>query len=156
MEVREKATATRKPVRVGLNADPKTGKTRLVTSLPWGPFWGERAIYVAADPGADDFDSSPILDENKDRLICVTPSPKTVKGRDGSERLVYDPHKEAFAIASRNWKAEYPDVGTIIWDTVTRTSTELLAAYANAGIFSGEKGDKHIWRNYPTGKHDRI
>lgn len=131
--------------RIALYGEPKFGKTRLATSLPWGDHWGERAVYVGWDEGAAELAS--VLPANRERLIQVYPEPVEKKNRDGSTTLVLDPHKEAIQIASRNWKKDYPEVGTIIWDTMTSTSQDLLSAYADTGAFSedghvsvGEKG----------------
>jgi len=126
---------------------PKTGKTRLATSLPWGNRWGEKAIYVAFDPGAESLASVRKLDRG--HLVVVRPALKQIKRRklragDSEFEYVMDPHTEANAIASRPWQTEYPGVGTLIWDTETETAEQLLRAYANTGVFSGEKGDKHI------------
>lgn len=138
-------------LRIGMEGEPKTGKTRFATSLPWGDYWGQQAIYVAADPGADDLETSSVLQDNREHLIVIKPSYSTkkikVKGPDGFEEheiVTYDPHKEAFAIASRNWRKEFPEAKTLIWDTMTATARELLYAYADNGIFQGDKGDKHI------------
>ncbi len=134
-------------LRVGLEGEPKTGKTRFATSLPWGDYFGEQAIYVAADPGADDLQTSSVLPENRDRLIVVKPTNSFKKIKvDGEEIevVVYDPHKEAFAIASRNWRKDFPAAKTLIWDTMSATGRELVNAYADSGVFVGEKGDKHI------------
>jgi hypothetical protein len=113
--------------RVGLEAEPKTGKTRFATSLPWGEDWGEKAIYVGWDESSRDLNASPILAHNVDRLIGVYPE----------EGLSV--HKEAVAIASRDWKKEYPEAGTMIWDTLTTTGINLLHEYANSGAFSDKQ-----------------
>lgn len=134
MKVTEHFAASNVPVRVGLYAAPKTGKTRLSTALPWDtPRWGSRAIYVPTDPGAEELGS--VLSENRERLICVKPEPKTLGGK-----VVYDPLAEAVEIATHDWQKDFPDVRTLIWDTMTQTSRELLSAYADSGQFS----DKHV------------
>lgn len=117
------------PRRIALYGPAKSGKTRLATSLPWGPLWGERAVYVAWDPGSEELGS--VLTSNRDRLIVVGPEKHGKK---------YDPLAQAVELATHDWKKDYPDVKTIIWDTVTETSRDLLAAYANSGQFS----DKHV------------
>jgi hypothetical protein len=81
-----------------------------------------------------------VLPKNREHLIRVQPEPKTVGGK-----LIYDPLTEAVAIATRNWKDEFPGVGTIIWDTMTTTSQDLLSAYADSGQFS----DKHVTFGQP-------
>jgi hypothetical protein len=68
--------------------------------------------------------------------MVVTPqSTKNIKGQ-----LQLDPLTEAVQMASFPWKETYPDVGTLIWDTMTETSRMLLHAYADSGTFS----DKHL------------
>lgn len=125
--------------RIAVYGLPKSGKTRAVTALPWGRgSWGARAIYIAADPGSEELGS--VLPLNREHIILVKPEPKNVGGK-----LIYDPLTEAVAIATRNWKEDFPDVGTLIWDTATTTSQELLAAYADSGQFS----DKHVTFGQP-------
>jgi len=131
-----------------MSGEPKTGKTRTATSIPWGDYWGEEAMYVAIDEGSDDLERSSVLVANRDRLNIIRPAGtlKKVKQKDGTEIEVfqYDPHKESFAIASRNWKKEFPKAGVLIWDTMTTTAQDILRAYADSGAFQGSKGDQHI------------
>src|SRR6185503_12491460 len=115
---------------IGLYGEPKSGKTVLATSLPWGDPWGERAIYVAWDAGSETLDVVPASQRN--RFIVVRPTPTTLPNK----QMVFDAHTEAITIASRDWKKEFPDVGTIIWDTMTATARDLLAGYADTGAFS--------------------
>lgn len=141
------------PIHIGGHGEPKTGKTRLYTSLDWGPRWGERAIYVPWDPGSGALES--VLPGNRERLVIVAPEKE--KRKAGKQVL----HNEAFSIASKLYKdpktylemgiesvqeAETiaKDVGTIIWDTMTTTALDLLLEYADTGVFQGEKGDKHL------------
>jgi hypothetical protein len=138
MKVTERPDPTTAHKRIAVYGLPKSGKTRAVTALPWGEHWGERALYVAADPGSEELGS--VLRNNREHLILVKPEPKSVGGK-----LIYDPLTESVAIATKNWKEEYPGVGTIIWDTMTTTSQELLAAYADSGQFS----DKHVTFGQP-------
>lgn len=143
-EIVKPGTRPQRYLRIGLVGEPKTGKTRFATSLPWGEYWGEQALYVATDEGAADLDTSSILVANRERMIPVVPSTTVRKNKDGSESITYDPHTEAFAIASRNWRKEFPEVKTLIWDTMSQSSKDILRGYANSGVFSGEKGDKHV------------
>lgn len=110
--------------KIAIYGDPKSGKTRLATSLPWGEYWGERAVYVAWDPGSEDLSS--VLPENRDRLLVVTP--------EASAGAKFDPLEEATAIASRNWLAE-EGVRTLIWDTMTYTATDILSAVSALGLY---------------------
>lgn len=119
--------------QVALYGAPKSGKTRTATSLPWGPIWGEKAIYVAVDPGSSSLAS--VLPHHREHLIVVEPETKIIGGRTS-----YDPLEEAFAIATRSWTLEFPEAKTLIWDTLSETSYQLLKAYANTGQFS----DKHV------------
>jgi hypothetical protein len=137
------ALPTQKHLKVGLVGEPKYGKTRLATSLPWETF-GDKAVYIAWDPGSESLDS--VLVENREHLVVVQPSAKTL-----GNKLVFDPHKEAIAIATKPWAEGFEEGGavippcqTLIWDTMTSTARDLLAAYADSGVFSGEKGDKHV------------
>lgn len=111
--------------RIALYGEPKSRKTNLATAIPWGEEWGERAVYVADDPGAEGLES--VIAASRDRLLVVVPDST-------------DPYQEAVEIAARDWKREYPDVGTLIWDTMTTRARRLLHAFADSGVFS----DKHI------------
>lgn len=133
MKVTERFTPDSVWQRTALYGHPKSGKTRAATSLPWGARWGERAIYVAADPGSSELGS--VLLSNRERLIIAEPETKVQAGR-----MIYDPLSEAVAIATRDWKKEFPDAKTLIWDTMTQTSRDLLSAYADSGAFS----EKHV------------
>lgn len=114
------------------------GKTALGTHLNWGtPRWGERGIYVAADPSSEKLES--IHPDDRKRLIVVKMAPKSINGKQ-----VLDPHAEMCEICSHDWKAEYPDVGTIILDGGTELADMLLRSYANQGVFAGASGDKHL------------
>lgn len=120
--------------RILIYGAPKVGKTRLATSLPWGPYWGEKAILVTADMpraegmSAEDAAASslkPVLDANRERLLVVVP--------DGTPNWM----EEAVAIARA--KYDQPGVRTIIWDTLTETAKRILRFYSDTGVFS----DKH-------------
>lgn len=78
--------------------------------------------------------------EDRKHLVLVTPTAKTLP----SGERVYDPHDEACKIATFDWKAKYPDVGTLILDGGTELCDQLLRSYANQGVFSGASGDKHL------------
>jgi hypothetical protein len=119
-------------VRAALYGPPKTGKSWLALSLPSTGRWAGRIIYVAADPGSENFAFDP-------RVVVVKPT-STAEGRH-----TYDPIAESAAIASHDWKADFPDASTLIWDTMTQTSRELLGAIADSGSFS----DKHVYIGKP-------
>lgn len=107
---------------------PKTAKTRLATALPWGsPMWGDKAIYVAADPGAASLRS--VLLEDRNHLIVVEPRPELGKK--------YDPLHEAVTVATADWSKH--GASTIIWDTLKATANDLLAAYARLGNYAKEQ-----------------
>lgn len=125
--------------RIALYGDPKSGKTRLATDLPWDDGtdpsgWGEQAIYVAWD--ADSGARQSVLQRSRERLIVVQPT------YSGGKK---DPGTEASNIAFHNWKKDFPKVNTIIWDTMTTTSREILSAVAASGVFS----DKHVTHGAP-------
>lgn len=129
--------------RVLIYGVPKSGKTRLSTSLPWDnpEVWGEKALYFAWDAGADSLSSVRL--EDRKHLITVVPEMTEIK-RGKETILTFNPHQEAHFMATKDWRKEFPNVGTIIWDTATDTAEKLLRAYANSGVFSGGSNDKHI------------
>jgi hypothetical protein len=134
MKVHDEGTPTTPNHFVALYGPPKSGKTRLAGSLPWGGVWGDEAVYCAWDPGSAALTSIPKA--HRAHLKVVTPSiTKDIKGNSR-----FDPLTEAVQMASFNWKEKYPKVGTLIWDTMTETSRLLLHAYADTGTFS----DKHL------------
>lgn len=117
------------------------GKTQLVTALPWGPKWGQKAIYVPIDPRSEGLRS--VLPENREHLIVVKPEPKTAIVQAGaaqlgasSPKLVMDLNEELVEIFSHDWRAEYPDVGTIICDTFTVGAENILMAVASQSAYS--------------------
>lgn len=122
------------PRQIALYGDPKVGKTRTATSLPWGPIWGEQAIYMAWDPGSPALES--VLHENRSHLIVVEPQPKLLS----TGKTAYDPLEEACTMATHPWSKDFPEAKTLIWDTMTETSLQLVRAYANTGQFS----ERHI------------
>lgn len=141
MQIRLHQQTTELPkLKCALVGEPKYGKTRFATSLPWDEM-GERAVLVAWDEAEDPL--APVLLENREHVISISPSPKIVR-----DKVIFDPHKEAIAIATKPWATGFtegdivvPPCQTLIWDTMTETARNLLAAYADSGLFSG---DKHI------------
>ena len=127
------SSSTPRVERILIYGDPKTGKTRLATSLT------ERfgsILYVAADPGSDGLSS--VLEPYRGRIRPVSMS---------SNSSVQDnPHRDAFLVACNDWVGNPPKewgadnkVGAIVWDTMTATSQDILAYVATSGQFS-EKG----------------
>ena len=144
MRIQTNPTTTPRLFKGAIVSEPKYGKTRLATSLPWDEF-GEKAAYVAWDAGSEGLDS--VLMENREHLVVAEPTGRVVGGKQ-----TFDPHREAITIATKPWAEGWtevdgtaiPPVQSIIWDTMTATARDLLAAYADSGVFSGEKGDKHM------------
>lgn len=141
--------------RICLYGPPKVGKTTLATALPWGSYWGERAIYVAYDAGVkngaseDEISSASasalksVLEHNREHLVNVVPTG--------------DPNwlEEAHAIATTDWRKSYPDARTLIVDPITEWTRRLLRYYADTGVFqSGHsfqfgKRDTGSWHTSP-------
>lgn len=118
----ERVTPTSTPERILIYGDPKTGKTRLSTSLP--ETFGD-IIYFAADPGSESLAS--VLESHRQRVAQV------VKSRGP------DPDKDAFEFALTDWRKEFPKAGTLVWDTLTATSLDILNHLADSGAFSEKK-----------------
>lgn len=127
MALKRGTTSEERLERILIYADPKCGKTRLATSLP--PHFGE-SVYVAWDPGTEHL--GPVLADYRPRLHVIQSVPEG--------KTKYAPDVDAFAIALYDWRAEYPNVKTLIWDHMTATAEDCLSAIADAGQFS----DKHI------------
>lgn len=118
--------------RYGIYADPKDGKTRLGTSLPYGQYsWGKKAVYVAVDPGASDLERSSILEEYRDNLVIASFESDTKDGKLVRPNVL----EEAVEAATKDWRSVDSDIGTIIWDTMTTTSQDLLMAIAPMGLY---------------------
>lgn len=113
--------------RIALYGPPKTGKSQLVTSLPWDTEkWGRKAVYYATDPGSETMRS--VFKENREHLHVVLPDRKNVL-------------EHACKTMTTDWKKEV-DASTLIWDTTTETSRRLLREYANSGVFSASHNVK--------------
>lgn len=113
--------------RILLYGAPKVGKTRAALALP------ERfgnIVYFAADPGSERLDS--VLPGYRHRIHPITSTP----GDSGR----YDPRLDAFAFAQERWMERYPLAKTIVWDTFSFTTQQILAQISDQGSFS----DKHI------------
>lgn len=122
--------------RILIYGSPKVGKTRFATALP--ARFGN-AVYFAVDPGSERLDS--VLLPYRERMHVVQSRPKPGE--------VYDPRRDAFIVAQEKWTERYPLAKTLIWDTLTITSQQILAHIADTGAFSasqhismGQKGTK--------------
>ncbi len=116
---------------------PKTGKTRLFTSLPFGqPGWGEKGVYVEWDTEG----SQSILPQYRDRWQVVRPSSEKKKNPLTKEVTeVFDPLKNATEIATKLWEDE--GYTNLVWDTMSTTSYDFLDAIAGEQQFvSKDKG----------------
>ena len=97
------------------------GKTRFVTSLT--ERFGE-IVYVAIDEGSESLDS--VLAKYRDRIHAVVP--------EG-----INPLEDAAAIVHTNWKAKYPNAKTIIIDTFSTWTWNVLQYITNQGMFSTKR-----------------
>ena len=102
----------------------KSSKTRLATSLPWDTLFGDRAVYVAADSGAEHLRS--VLTHNVPHLEVIKPQPTA-------------PHwsQDYIEIATHDWASE--GFTTMIWDDLTEVSKLLLKYYSASGVFSSNQ-----------------
>lgn len=111
--------------RVLIYSNPKCGKTRLACSYP--EEWG-KGVYVAAEPCSEDL--GPVQFELRKRLMVIKPLPEDPKKK-------IDPLFEAVAIANKDWSAD--GYGVLIWDSLTSTAIDLLAAYALKGNYAKDQ-----------------
>lgn len=114
--------------RILIYGDPDTGKTRLATSLP--ATFGD-ILYYAADPGAEALKS--VLERNRSRIVRFRSKP--IAGKP------HDPVGDAYTFATTaDWGTKFPKAKTLVWDTMSQTSIDILQRIADQGQFS----DKHI------------
>lgn len=111
--------------RILVYADPKSGKSRFVTSLP--EEWGE-IVYFAIDQNSQGMNST--LAKYRGR-IHVKSMRKGKKGPDG-----IGPIQSAMAIPMTDWKAKHPKMGVLVLDTVSTIGEQFLAQIADEGQFS--------------------
>ena len=97
------------------------GKTRFVTSLT--DRFGE-IIYIAIDEGSESLDS--VLSKYRSRIH--------VEALDG-----INPLEDAAAIVHTNWKAKYPKAKTLVIDTFSTWTWNVLQYITNAGMFSTKR-----------------
>jgi hypothetical protein len=113
----------------GVYGPSGNGKTRLVCSAMRADpdVWGDKALYVAIDPGSHKLRS--VLPEDRDHLVVHT------LGEPGKP---LDPYLEMAKIIE-NKTAAKNGCQTVILDTLTTASREILQAIANSGKFSSGK-----------------
>lgn len=97
------------------------GKTRFVTSLT--ERFGE-IVYIAIDEGSESLDS--VLQKYRGRIH--------VEALDG-----INPLEDAGAIVHTNWKAKYPNAKTLVIDTFSTWTWNVLQYITNAGMFSTKR-----------------
>lgn len=139
----------RVPQKYCVVAEPGSGKSRLITSLPWGSKqFGEKAVYVPLD--AKERGLAAVLEENRAHLLCAPPMPDT-SGRLNVYQHIHDVLDET---ASQAWRAEHPEVGTVILDTMTNAMLDILRAISASGMYHKpfSYGDKS--KVYMTDKGD--
>lgn len=122
--------------RIMVYADPKSGKSRFVTSLP--EEWGD-IVYVAADNNSESLLST--LPKYRKRIHVIKPEFK-----EGPSSKV-NPVAEAYNIANMDWKKLVPSMGVLVWDTISATADQFLNHIADSGQFS----EKHISIDTGTG-----
>ena len=147
------SATTERLERILIYGDPKTGKTRLATSLT--ARFGD-SLYVAADPGSGGLSS--VLEGYRSRLRVVSmeyPPNKPLSATD-------NPHKDAFLVACNDWIGagapkewgNTPPIKTLIWDTMTATAQDILSYVAMSGQFSDKA---HIGLGQPGGvEHQKL
>jgi len=97
------------------------GKTRLFTSLT--ERFGE-SIYIPFDEGAESLDS--VLPEFRSRLHVYRPDN-------------INPFEDAEDVIHTNWKLKHPDAKTIILDTFSTWTYNMLQYIATQGMFSSKR-----------------
>ena len=118
--------------QVAIFGDAGSGKTRLACcACRANPAkYGKRALYFALDPGTASLPS--VMAADRPNLIPISFVPQAGKS--------LDPYDEMVQASKRDWRAEYPEVGSAILDTTTTLAGDILIAITNSGKFS----DKHI------------
>jgi hypothetical protein len=107
--------------KILIYGDPKTGKSRLSLELPQDYFG--KIAYCPWDPGSEALASLPLAHRDN---VCVVEVDRR------------DPLESAVEMASYAWEKD--GFGTLVWDTLSWTSHELLKFYANTAVFSSKHG----------------
>lgn len=126
MERRGSGAGAKGAALICLTGEAKAGKTRLACAANRGApeQFGTRSVYVAIDPEAASLGS--VLLEDRANMEVVTLNPKK------------DVFAELKGVYEYDWKKE--GISTVITDTMTIWSQDMMAQLTNAGNFS----DKHI------------
>jgi len=114
----------------GIYGPAGSGKTRLAAACVrgWPEAWGGQALYVPIDPGSDSLGS-----------ILMVDRVNMYKYKEYGGAKGMDPYRELCKIIE-NKEVEKSGCQTLILDTMTTVSRQILQAVANSGKFS----DKHI------------
>lgn len=116
-------------VRSCLYGDPKTGKTRTATAIPWNEFsFGNKAAYIAWDRDSEMLSSTLVAD--REHLIIKKPEWKEGK----NNTLTFDPYSELVRLGCYNYAKE--DINTVILDTGTTACRDLMYAIAENGYYT--------------------
>ena len=105
--------------RICLYGRAKSGKTRTAMALPKGPKWGKKA-YIAVDENSEYLKT--VLD--KSDVVLFKPGPP--EGHTGP----FDPLEDFVKLMRMDYKAEDPEIGTLVIDTMSQVVQDLLRAYA--------------------------
>lgn len=119
-------------LRCSITALGGHGKTTLAVTVP--DEWG-RIGYIMADGTSKRFASIPY--DIRPRLVPIDLDGMATRDEEG---VVTSTSwlKEAFLVAQTDWRAKYPDMGVIVWDTVTQTAREILRESARKNWFSSK------------------
>lgn len=117
--------------RICVYGPGKTRKTQLVTSMPRDKKWG-KIIYIAADETSEQLPS--VL--HPEGMFVADPKPK----REPGKMVKWDPLTEYVNLATRDWKSEFPDANTVVLDTATQMTEQIMEAYVATGaVQAGHK-----------------
>jgi hypothetical protein len=108
------------PRKVLVYGAPGSGKTPLITSLPWGKVWGEKALYVPCDQKENHL--AGVAENNRERLVVA------------DYGNAPDPYSYIKSVLAHDWSDE--GIGTIIIDTATNLARNYLAAAITSGGYN--------------------